>query len=158
MGQNDITLSMSMPLDSEGFLRRQCPTCEREFKWLHTASDPAEPQVSTDSDYFCPYCGIQAPANSWFTEAQVARAQNLVATEVVGPMIKKFSDDIRRSFRSSLVVQSNGTHTKLEQLDPLTEEDDMLKISFTCHPTEPVKIIEDWDKAVHCLICGALNN
>ena len=25
---------MEIPLDSDGFLRRECPTCEREFKWL----------------------------------------------------------------------------------------------------------------------------
>jgi hypothetical protein len=29
-------LSMSFPLDSDGFLRRVCPSCEREFKWLPT--------------------------------------------------------------------------------------------------------------------------
>jgi hypothetical protein len=73
-------------------------------------------------------------------------------------MLKRFSDDLQRSFRSSRAVQSKGTYTKPEQLDPLTEEDDMLKVNFTCHPTEPVKVAENWDKAVHCLICGALDN
>ena len=32
---NEIRLSVPFPLDSEGFLRRECPSCRREFKWLH---------------------------------------------------------------------------------------------------------------------------
>lgn len=33
---------MSDPLDSDGFLRRECPTCEREFKWLPSCEGEAE--------------------------------------------------------------------------------------------------------------------
>ena len=47
---------MSSPLDSDGFLYRECPICEREFKWLHTPEgdrdwrDPFRPVASGSSN------------------------------------------------------------------------------------------------------------
>lgn len=57
---DEVRLSMSIPLDSEGFARWECPTCEREFKSLPTP-DGQEPVPVADGGYFCPYCGVQAP-------------------------------------------------------------------------------------------------
>ncbi|MGB2874754.1 MAG: EamA family transporter [Gaiellaceae bacterium] len=37
---------------------------------------------------------------------------------------------------------------------PLAEPDDMKRVDFACHPTEPVKVREDWKDPVHCLVCG----
>lgn len=44
---------MSVPLDSEGFLRRECPTCEREFKWKPAGEDE-EATPAPEGGYFCP--------------------------------------------------------------------------------------------------------
>jgi hypothetical protein len=33
-----VDLSVSMPLD-EGFLRRECRGCSRQFKWFHGSTD-----------------------------------------------------------------------------------------------------------------------
>jgi hypothetical protein len=41
-----------------------------------------------------------------------------------------------------------------DEMDPLTEDDDMRRVDVRCHPTEPIKVIEDWPGAVYCLICG----
>ncbi|HEV7751795.1 MAG TPA: hypothetical protein VGO71_09640, partial [Baekduia sp.] len=62
-----------MPLDSDGFLRRECPTCEREFKvFVHqVAGEEADAQGPQPGGYYCPYCAIQADANAWFTKAQI---------------------------------------------------------------------------------------
>jgi hypothetical protein len=42
-----------------------------------------------------------------------------------------------------------------EPVPDLEESDDMRRIDVNCHPTEPVKVLDDWDRSVHCLICGA---
>ena len=31
---NEITMNISIPLDDDGFFRRECPFCQREFKIL----------------------------------------------------------------------------------------------------------------------------
>ena len=40
----------------------------------------------------------------------------------------------------------------------MTEVDDMTRVEFECHPTEPVKVLEEWDKPMRCLICGKPNS
>lgn len=63
MSDDEVALSMSLPLDSDGFLRRECPTCERELKWLVSADDEDDEDGGVpDGGYFCPYCGVHMPA------------------------------------------------------------------------------------------------
>ena len=132
---------MTVPLDSDGFLRRECPTCEREFKWLPSDdSEPAEP-----GGYYCPYCAIQALLDHWLTKQQVELAQDVVAREIADPMLKDFARRLGGTYKS------NAPSESME----LTEEDDMCRVDFACHPAEPVKVFDDWSRAVHCLICGA---
>jgi hypothetical protein len=84
---------------------------------------------------------VQASADAWLTQSQLALAQNIVAREVIGPMVSKL-----------------GAYEEPSKLDPLTEVDDMTQIVFPCHPSEPLKILDDWRKSVRCLICGKPNS
>ena len=155
MSDDEVTIGMSIPLDSDGFLRRECPTCEREFKWLPDADSVAASDEMQDGGYFCSYCAIQAPPASWFTEAQIELAQNIVTTEVVGPMLKDFTRDIKNAgHRSGGMLSVTATYDAPDEMDPLTEADDMKRVDFECHPAQPVKVLGDWDGQVHCLICG----
>jgi len=38
----------------------------------------------------------------------------------------------------------------------LEERDDMRRVDFSCHPSEPVKVLDGWETEVHCLMCGAV--
>ena len=63
-----MNISVAIPLDADGFLRRQCTTCELEFKWFHGRTDTT-PQDWQDPDtYFCPYCGTESAQDTWFTD------------------------------------------------------------------------------------------
>ena len=157
MTDGEVTLSMTIPLDSDGFLRRGCPTCEREFKWLSTSGNDENAADVSDGGYFCPYCGAQASADAWFTEAQLAFAHSLVEVEVVQPMLEKFADDTARSFRSAGMTTRSAHASRAEEPDPLTEDDDMTRVDFGCHPSEPLKVLDDWHQPVRCLICGESN-
>lgn len=156
MSDDEVTLGMSVPLDSDGFLRRECPTCEREFKWLPSTSDEDEAAPPPDGGYFCPYCAIQAPDSSWFTKAQIELATNTVATEVVGPMMKDFGRDLQRDSGGFLNVTTS--YDAPDEMEPLTEDDDMKRVDFGCHPDEPVKVLDGWDRPVHCLMCGEVTS
>jgi hypothetical protein len=93
------------------------------------------------------------------TQAQAELARNMLATQVVGPMLKKFGDDIKGIGRSSGgMMSAEVKYDAPDDLDPLTEIDDMSRVDFECHPTEPVKVLDDWDKPVRCLICGQPNS
>jgi len=150
---DDPELVVSVPLDSDGFLRRECPTCEREFKWLSSEEGDSEPPP--ESGFFCPYCAIQAPSDSWFTKPQLALIDSTVNQEVIGPALKELGQRLRDIGRQSgglLKVDLESDQPR--PADPLTELDDMRRVDFACHPTEPVKVVDDWTRPVHCLICG----
>ncbi len=148
---------MTIPVDLDGFLRRECPTCEREFKWFPASGDDGDAVDVPEGGYFCPYCGVQAPADAWFTEAQLAYARGLVEVEVVEPMLEKFADDIARTFKSAGMTTRSASSSRAAEPDPLTEDDDMIRVDFACHQSEPLKILDDWHQPVHCLICGEPN-
>ncbi len=156
VSDDEVTLGMSVPLDSDGFLRRECPTCEREFKWRPSEDDDGEDEaLSPDGGYFCPYCAIQAPTGHWLTKAQVELAHNIVATEVLGPMLKDFNRDLRKiGRRSGGLISVSADYDGPDPMEPLTEDDDMRRVDFECHPSEPLKVLDDWAGPVHCLVCG----
>jgi hypothetical protein len=153
----EVTLSMAIPLDSDGFLRRGCPTCEQEFKWLPGSEDDGDAADVTDGGYFCPYCGVQAPVDAWFTEAQLAFVQRTAVVEVAEPMLEGFADDIARTFRSAGMTTRGAPSSRTDEPEPLTEDDDMIRVDFGCHPSEPLKILDDWHQPVQCLNCGEPN-
>ena len=166
---DEVELSMSIPLDEDGFLRRECPTCEREFKLFVPDDDELEEELegefedefereSASADaYFCPYCGVQAPTNAWWTKEQLQFAANKVEREVVGPELDKYLRGLKDIERSSggLIEVTPGPVEVPEEAEPLIETaDDMRRIDFKCHPDEPVKVVPEWLRDVYCLICG----
>ena len=71
--EDSVTMSISLPVDSDGFLRRACKKCSREFKWLHS-QDVEE----ATNPYHCPYCG--QPGADWTTDEQHDNLLDLYVT------------------------------------------------------------------------------
>jgi len=144
-------IPMTLPLDKDGFLRRECPNCRRQFKWLPTEGETSgQPQ----SQYYCPYCGKPAGINAWWTKEQVQYAKQLTAAKVIGPELEKFAKDVKQLNRPGSLVRFETKYKRPSKPPPLHEPDDMRKVVPPCHPNEPLKIHEDWNKPVFCLICG----
>ncbi len=57
MSEDQVELEMSLPLDSVGFLRWECPTCERELKGL-VARYEAEPEPDSEEGYVAPRVAV----------------------------------------------------------------------------------------------------
>ena len=151
---NERQLAMSLPLDRDRFLRRECPTCESEFKWF--ASPEGEGERPPEGGYFCPYCGVQAPAAAWYTKAQIEQARAIAYRDIAAPEIDKLKQSLAEISRASggLISATLKSETP-DQPQQLSEADDMRRVDFSCHPNEPLKVRENWDKPIRCLICGA---
>lgn len=147
---SEIELSISLPLDSEGFLRRACPSCGREFKWKASSEDD-ETTPSPKGGYSCPYCGQQASPDVWWTAAQIEVATAHAYREVVSPELHKLADSMGQS--SGGLLNFEVEVTEPQNSPDLEEPDDMRRVNFDCH-REPVKVSEEWQEAVHCPICG----
>lgn len=163
---DEVQLSMSLPLDGDGFMRRECPTCEREFKWLPSPDQLEEGNgesraAATDAQppesYYCPYCAVTAPPDAWFTKAQLGVMHDIARRELIDPGLDQLEREIAKLNRTSggfLGIEARLEREEPEPAPQLDETDDMRRVDFTCHPDEPVKVLDDWDRPVHCLICG----
>lgn len=147
---------MSVPLDGDGFVRRECPTCERELKW--PGRDQEEDQAASPGGYYCPYCAVQAPPSAWFTKAQIEQAQAIVTSEIVPPELDKLRDALGRLGQTSgglIEVKVTSSSSRADPPPPLSETDDMRRVDFPCHPRSPVKVLDAWTGGVHCRLCGS---
>lgn len=149
-----MQIDIAMYTDQDGFLRRQCPNCDRQFKWHHgPANAEAETQPPPPA-YYCPLCGQPASHDAWYTEDQIAHIQATV--QVAG---EGFMEDIAKGFATG-----SGSGIKFEYRPPaggrasmpaaLTDPGDMQIVASPCHPWEPFKIPDGTDPPVHCIVCG----
>jgi len=126
---------IQIPRDDEGYVRRQCPQCEREFKILIQDVDEDTPTQSLA--LHCPYCGRPSPPDQFWTNEQVESIQAEAGQLMLG-------DLKRRGFDVSINPPP----------PPLVEPNDMTAVASPCHPDEPVKISEIWDGPIYCSTCG----
>lgn len=144
---------VSIPLDSQGFLRRECPQCERHFKWHHGPVEPVPEDAPDPVEYFCPYCGESAPPDQWWTRDQV----EFIQTTALRETLPEVEAELRRSLEPlgrTGILRAEVRSDAVNPPPPLFESDDMQGVASPCHSYEPIKILEDWSAPIHCLVCG----
>lgn len=148
-----MEIRIPLPLDGT-FLRRQCPNCDREFKWHHGPTDDRPPDAVDPIFYYCPYCGEPANSDMWWTHDQVGFMQ----ATAVGPAMEVIEQELgslgNRHTGGLISFDIKTTSTTPPLPEPLVEPDDMIQATSPCHPWEPVKITEDWAEGLFCLVCG----
>jgi hypothetical protein len=170
-------IEVRIPLDSEQFLRRECPHCVREFKIQLSADEIVSLATKgvqsylvdeTDTDnsdddylkYYCPYCGQEAPVTHWWTQEQLSYfqvyAQNIAARMVNEQLIEPMKKDLRPS-SGPVSISFTGSEIKMETPWISDEVDDMTEFDLQCCKRK-VKLIDDWDSIVHCFSCGFGHN
>lgn len=142
-----MEVSVSIPLDESGFLRRECPTCEREFKWFGGATDDRPDDFLEPENYTCPYCGVPSGQDTWWTPAQLEYAE----AAAMGPISRHLGDVLKHELGPGMTYKP-GTH---DVPDLLVDPDDMVIVEPPCHPFEPLKIADDWTEPLYCLMCGS---
>lgn len=141
---DEIRLRVELPLDTDGFLRRECEACGREFKWFQTEAGEGEPEP--EEDYFCPYCRNRE--GNWLTEDQREYA-TAKAGEAAAKELRSGLEGSSRSRGFGIDITVDGPTA-----GPLREPNDMRRVDPSCHPKEPLKVLDGWNGEVHCLICG----
>lgn len=134
-----------------GFLRRECPSCRRQFKWFHTEVSP----YPKAGPYHCPYCGSHGEGWDWFTDAQRQYIKKIVGNEAVTELQQSLKKVTGRSAGMMKVTVTHSPSSPPPHPIAPSEPTDMWEVKSPCHPLEPLKIAEDWNEAVHCLVCGA---
>jgi hypothetical protein len=148
----DRQLQVAIPLDDDGFIRRMCPSCDREFKDLASLNEGQQtPEPS--GGYYCPYCGLQA--GEWWTSEQSSHILALLGSEVIEPELRQLERDVERA-STGLLRFSVDISVPDPPAGEMTEPNDMRRVDFPCHPDEPVKVLDAWSRPVYCRVCGAI--
>lgn len=176
---SNVEINITLPLDDEGFFRRECPLCHEEFKVLlkkeelgdiaqtglasfmidsqREENDTGQNKDSETESLFCPYCGQQASKNSWWTQEQLAYinvfAKNILAKLVNEHLINPLKRNLDRSTSGLFSLQFKGE--EMEQQEPWIspEINDMEIFNLPCCERK-IKIEDNWYSTVHCFFCG----
>lgn len=148
-----MDILINFPLDADGFIRRECPACEREFKWFDGATEDRPNDWNDPPVYWCPLCGRSSNHDQFYTTEQVKYIEQSMA----GPAADLVNDELDNIFRGmkGFTVKKSGGAERPEPPTPLTEPNDMNQLQSPCHPWEPVKIPENSASPYYCLVCGA---
>lgn len=173
-----IEMSLSFPLDDDGFLRRECPLCCREFKVLleeneltslaqeglgsymletHEEATDANEEEEAELAFTCPYCGQEAIRDSWWTQEQLAYvgvvAQNIIAQIVNEQLIRPLKRMSRRHSPGLVTLQFKGNEMQQQEPWMSPEVNDMKIFDLPCCHRK-IKVDENWSSTVHCFFCG----
>lgn len=132
-------MNVPIPADADNFLRRECPTCEQQFKWhLGPINDDAA-AAPPPSEYYCPICGQPAPPDQWWTREQIAYAQ----ARVMPGVLERLANQTGLQIDAPPDVPAT-----------MTEPNDMNIVVSPCHSYEPIKVPDDHGEPIYCLVCG----
>lgn len=97
-GPEDDEMSVSLPVDSEGMLGRECPdpTCSPAYFKIK----PGTGVTGTQTAAYCPYCRREADPSEFHTQEQVRYAVDTATDEVL--------EGVDRMVRDGLALGSSG--------------------------------------------------
>lgn len=143
-----MEISIPVTLD-DGFLRRECPNCGRQFKWHHGPMDGRPDDAVDPPMYHCPYCSLTA--DEWETPTQ----QEYVEQVALGHVSEMAGDVLENAFRNTPGIRVEAsTQSAAVPPSPPPEPHDMEAVEPPCHPWEPIKVLDGWADPLHCIVCG----
>ncbi len=149
---NEYEIQVSIPVDSDGFLRRECPHCVRQFKWHDGPANEESEHHARPASYSCPMCGQPGADDSWNTPEQLDLIEKAAMPLALGIV----EDELEAMFRGMKGIDYKRSNEEpADFADPLVESDDMTIVTSPCHDYEPVKVPEDHGGPLYCLICGS---
>lgn len=174
---SEIIFEISLPLDSDGFLRRECPLCNKQFKVEFTDEErktviqkeienyllqndviqkAEEPEEVDEIEYWCPYCGQVAKSNSWWTNEQLEYIQifpyNYMA-EIVNKQLKEWKRQFSRAGKGLISIKMNTKEMPYKDPWISPEIDDMTIVDLACCNLR-IKLEDSWSDAYYCYKCG----
>jgi len=179
---SEIQMNLPFPLDDDGFFRRECPFCRKEFKVLlgkeeltdlaqkgmdsfmieqkEVATDLDENESLEENEFSCPYCGQRAPNNSWWTQEQLAYmgivTKNIMAKIVNENLIRPLKNTFQRPSSGMISMRFEGK--EMEQQEPwISPEVNNMKIFDLPCCQRKIKIEDGWKGVVYCFFCGFLH-
>jgi hypothetical protein len=173
-----VRFAVSLATDRDGFLRRSCASCDRDFKTEVNESElqwalafqvqrmgleiGADASSVTDEARLlrCPYCAFAGADQNMHTDETVSYLKRVILRECLMPQLNKvFSgwEDMFDGRTSGRLVSMRFEHTPgLRAARPFhgPEPPDMDIVDFICCGKK-VKVSHGWTGIQVCVFCGA---
>jgi hypothetical protein len=127
-------MQVGIPMDSDGYLDRECPAAECEFEFKVHGDDWRN--IVTDEHVHCPFCGHVSDSGKWFTQDQLeilregARAQ---LSALIGSALRKDAESWnRRQPRNSFIRMTMQVKDRPEHVLVPAEAADPMRLKITC--------------------------
>ena len=137
--------------DSEGYVTFECPFCESEFKLKVSEYQNNEEDIL---ELHCPYCGLIADTNQFYTKEVIEEAKARVYNEVVGQLNKSFVGMAKSMNKNKLVNMKVKPLKKLvsKELKELDTVEEVFECP-SCKKHEKILYCAGVSKAF-CAYCG----
>lgn len=148
--RDEITMTISIPADDEGYVLVQCEHCGTFFKCTpHDLRDDGVLHI------FCPSCGLIS--ETYITD-DVRELATKMVKNVVNDMIYDMFKDLERHNKKGLITFKAGKHPKHENEDSIRSSIDVMEIcTFSCcKRTAKIKPLLKMTGA-YCPFCGVKN-
>ncbi len=173
---SDIEKKISLPLDEDGYFRRECPLCHKEFKILlsqeeltelaqeginsymleqqqETDDSLEEEEDSCNTEYFCPYCEQKASNDNWWTQEQIAYVHVVAENIFANLMNENFIKPMKRNFGRGSIIRFDAKEMKQREAWISPENNAMGIVELPCCQKK-IKIEEHRNNKVYCYFCG----
>jgi predicted RNA-binding Zn-ribbon protein involved in translation (DUF1610 family) len=173
---SEIGIPVNFPVDDDGYFRRRCPLCKKEFKLLLKKEELEDIEQkgiesyilkrekeersdveSEDAKFVCPYCGQKSVWSNWWTQEQEAYigviAENIMAQLLNEHFIRPLKRNLRKSKSSFIQISLEGEELKKKEPWMSPEMNDMDLVSLNCCD-RMIKIEDDYVELVYCYYCG----
>lgn len=174
---SETIIQVLFPVDNEGYFRRECPYCCKEFKVLleknemediisqledsYSLDESSEPKIDDyreqEALFTCPYCGQEGDRGSWCTQEQLlyitTHLENLAADMLNEQFIRPLKRKFGRKTSGPVSIRFEGKEMEKKKAWMSPEASDMKIFDLLCCGRK-VKIEPEWSKMVYCFFCG----
>lgn len=182
--EKSINFNITFSIDKDGFFRRTCPSCGRDFKTMVDEADLvaslqpafrkmgleigdiAEDRGDTPKEYLlCPYCEYRAESSEMMTSTFSSYLERFIMRECVLPKLYGVLSDVAQSSSTGRTHKSRGLLNISIVFDfnepilpprPISgpEPPDMTIVDLLCC-NRRIKILDSWYALRLCSYCRA---
>ena len=145
----DISLEISIPLDSDGFIEMECDYCQNRFMLHHQVYESEE-----NINFFCPVCGLPNRTNTFFVPEVTEKIEQIALNYMLDEVDKTIGKSLKQFNKSRLINMSIRTPKREIERDLYTPSSVYVDCEKTCCGLKvKVKNI-DKEIGIYCPVCG----
>jgi transcription elongation factor Elf1 len=126
----DVTFSIKIQGDSDGYVTFECPFCGSEFKLQAGEYQDEEQPIE---DLFCPYCGLTKEKNNFLSHEVIEQVETIANNYMVDEINRVFGK-MQKSFnRSKGMIKIKMDYKPLKKVATKELKDkDTAETEFQC--------------------------